>query len=379
MKTTSNDGIQRCAFYVVDPAQAVVRCLAVCFSLLLVEHAAADTQRITPAEYKSHIERQRQSVESMLVSFESHLEFDEETLAAGRLAGRTHDMKVTVAFARGKGYAQRQWTGYFSDNQRYEDEMVSVFTGTDNRIRTGKKLQVQADKSAYSELNTYLSGLLWPRTEAELEECRANPGESHYLPYFLEAPGWEVQEREETIRGVSCVVLARADGRQTLWLDPRRGYAMIRYEHLNPFENTVKWTVDYDDFREVLPDFFLPWSNVGTHDMIDAKTKEPYTLRAVLTVSQLQVNDVPESLFTLEPQEGEFVIDRVQRTSYRHRSPGDGTLLDGVEEARMEMSRSNPTANASGRFFFTIMAVAFAVFTSGAIVRIAVRWRKRKG
>lgn len=327
---------------------AAAICFAATCAMLGNEAGAQNTATITVDEYKEFILQQRAKIESMSVSYELEITSDPQVETRGRLAGLTLKQKDTVAFLGDKRFRSTISTGFGSGKTPVATERTAVFDGEDCRLREAKTFKIQKEKSGYTELNLYANGLLWPSTDAEIESCRQNPSDSLFLPYFLDKDSWSVSPTLEEVGGVLCTVIGKNDSSRTLWLDREKGYALVRYEQLNPVPGESKWTFVYSAWEEDVPGIFFPRHIVGTHVIVEDRTSERIgELTSTLTVSALQANDVSESLFTMDPQPGELVIDSVNRTITHFNPHDDDTLERSIATASGQMLQND---RGAGRF-----------------------------
>jgi hypothetical protein len=295
--------------------------------------AASDPRPFDAQEYHRLIVEQRGKITSMQGTYEAQTRPDELAEQSGAMKGQTKFTRISFAWAGDKRMRKElsEWVG--RNERTNKDQSVNVFDGKEFRRREDQMLQIQAPKSAYSELNAYLSGLKWPITEGELARAKHKPAESQYLPYFLEAPNWRVRPKTESVDGTECVVLEQGGGGRRLWLDPKRGYCMLRLEHDKPANGYAQWVNQYRDFREVLPGVFLPTEIVGANIFSSSSKGSKGTLTTTLKVTDLQVNNVPDSVFVLEPSVGDFVVDKTTNQMYRYAPTDDRTLEVSVDQA----------------------------------------------
>ena len=328
-------------------------------------HATGAEQDEIVTRLREQIVTQRQRVQSMIVTYRAQLTCDASVKESGRLAGRAVEQTETVAFKGRKRYARSEASALDDSSRPYKSERVSVYTGVDQRRRESKALQIQRDKSAYSELNLYANALLWPTTDAELQSCTVNPASAHFLPHFLDDPSWHTVPGRHVIGSTECIKLSTGSASRQLWLDPERGFAIIRYQHDRPVEGEHRWLFDYEDFTRIDDSLFLPRRIVSRHDMADLKTDEPVgTMTNTIQVTDLKVNDVPESLFVLNPLPGELVIDNTRRTIYRFHPVTDTTLDQSIEQATGATLRT-PNTSLYWRLFVVInicVAVTIGAF-----------------
>jgi hypothetical protein len=282
---------------------------------------------ITAAQYKNLIIAQRGRVKALRGTYVSETKADTAAEKAGLMRGQSSRSTVHFAWLGNKRY-RAETSNWISQGLRpFSTESTNVYTGSEFRSRQNKSFRIQAGKSAYSELNAWLSGLKWPLTTAEMEQATSNPTDSLFLPYFLDAADWRTRAQLESTNGVSCVVLEQASGSRRLWLDPQRGYCLVHFEQQHPAPGFKEWINDYTDFQEIGPGFFLPCKAIGRNIYEDASGNVTGVLTTTIAVSNLTANDVPESLFVLEPQTDDSVVDSIHKVLYTY-APRDETTLD---------------------------------------------------
>jgi hypothetical protein len=133
---------------------------------------------------------------------------------------------------------------------------------------------------------------------------------SSRLEEFLVSAHYVIQPALEDVEGSSCVVAAGPGVR--LWLDPRIGYALRKKEGIDRGTKLLAERYIYRDFKQVLPGTWLPqmlqWERCGPPLAPPSVRGEPL-LRYTYKVTRLSANNVPDSLFELEPIPGWIVWD----------------------------------------------------------------------
>ncbi len=334
---------------VCAPHDAVEAVVAIVLGFLATSALAAGAPpaNIGVDEYKQLVVKQRAAIQSMRISYQTALTYDSALVEPGLIKGITLNSKATVAFKGAKCYSQFSSNGISVEGRPSKENATSVFTGTENRCREGSTLQIRPERSSLSELDAYRNAMLWPVSGSDLTWCQSNPTETYFLPYFLDAATWQVLPDRQKRGKVACIVMKKTDGSRELWLDPARGHCLIYYRQDRPWDGTLRCTTDYEDHREVLPGVYWPRRIVSTHERSDPRTgKFLGKTQNVLELLGLEINNVPDSLFTLNPRPGEWVTDSVRRVSHRYYPSNDATLIDVVEEARREYgARTTPRAS----------------------------------
>lgn len=326
---------------------------------------------ITVDQYIQLLQEQRDAVRSLLVSYDTSAEYDPRVEQSGRLSGLMLTQSDILAFSGEKRFAKVVSKGRDSNNLAIVAERTTVFTGIECRRREHKTFVIQSDKSAYSEINLYTNSLLWPISDMERESCSGDPATVHFLPYFLMGGGWIVSRDSNATTSDQTVRLENADASRSLWLDPNLGYALVRYIHKNPIPGESQWEFIYSQHKEVLQGVYLPYEILIRHDITDLKSKALLgSITSLLKVTQLTVNNVPDSMFVLEPQPGETVVDRINRTIYKYNPPGANTLDRATEEASAFVERQ-PKTNRLLRYLIPVNVAA-------AIIAVGVWWIRRR-
>lgn len=134
----------------------------------------------------------------------------------------------------------------------------------------------------------------------------------HGLPAYLDRdPGWAVELNTDAAGGVACVVLrgerredrggAKIDVRERWWLDPKRGFAVVRREITWGDGTWYRW--ENARFEEVAPGCWLPLASAATQSAPGWADPSAPAYRTRITVRRLQVYDVPVRLFEPTPPE----------------------------------------------------------------------------
>ena len=173
-----------------------------------------------------------------------------------------------------------------------------------------------------------------------------NDRKDRRLPDAFGLGGFEVHSTPQEVDGSPCVVVTRP-GRETYWLDPKVNYGVRQYERLTPGPDVLRERWQNRDFAEVAPGVWLP--KVCTRDLCGPPlAPAPYRgvpmLRFTYSITALQLNNVPDSLFELRIKPGALVADATrlprkgdenQYVSYR--MPADASQLEkAAEQALLE-------------------------------------------
>jgi hypothetical protein len=120
-----------------------------------------------------------------------------------------------------------------------------------------------------------------------------------------------VQPATEWVEGVRCVVVKNPD-REKIWLDPKLGYALRKRDILDPESKRLRWRWLSRGFVEVETGVWLPkecWQEVCGPSAAPAPYAGKPLLRYVYTVTKLNINNVPDSLFEMRIEPGLTVLD----------------------------------------------------------------------
>ncbi len=217
------------------------------------------------------------------------------------------------------GYTQSYFTGETFDvlyvlNRYYETL----------RIAPGEFPSTKVRAEFYIECTGW-----WPPDDTTLP-----PGldPSTLLHLALADPSCRVLSETGEAGGVRCVVVEIAD-RDRLWLDPSRGFAIVRREFTGP---SVRLHYENSDFREAVPGVWLPWR---VRRVVTAKGnpgaggdgREVILSDADRTIGLLQVNNVDDAIFTFHPEPGTLICD-LDRKAVRQ-VPGGLDMLDDIVRA----------------------------------------------
>ncbi|GIX00546.1 MAG: hypothetical protein KatS3mg111_3878 [Pirellulaceae bacterium] len=352
-------------------AYVVLLCAALCQPVL----AQGTTARITIPEYKRLLAEQRRSIKSMRFTVSSELKFDKAVERAGLLRGAVLSSKIQIYWSGEKHRSERRVKSINSNGMPATENTISVFDGAINKARevAGQKYILQKELSNLSVIDEYRNALLWPISPSELDWCRKSPSETYFLPYFLNEEEWDVLPELAARDSIDCVVFRKRDGTRELWLDPRRNYCLIYYWQKKPLRDTLRWSNAYSAHEEVLTGVYLPTKIVITHEMADPSNLNHRLGNIVneIEITNLSVNDVPDSIFTLGPEPGDWVIDNIEGKSYRFYPNGDTTLEDSVNESIYNFGKRFGVGSMRSIFFALniILMLALAGYYIGRAFR----------
>ena len=143
-----------------------------------------------------------------------------------------------------------------------------------------------------------------------------------FLPECLEnnASNYLVQSSMESVDGNACWVV-EYPGMDKLWLDPTRGYAVLRrIYHWNPGKPR-KFEIHNHDFKELAAGLWLPFAQVvDKYASIAAEERslwDKVTSRMHYQVKEAAVGSVAEEVFKIPIPEGLLVFDDARGIEYR--------------------------------------------------------------
>jgi hypothetical protein len=204
--------------------------------------------------------------------------------------------------------------------------------------------------------------------------ARPAPRLDDQLPAALSAVAqssmYQAGSRLEQVEGRWCQIL-EYPGRDRLWLDTDRGCAVVVRQISYPSVDRVH-RVEFADFRELLPDVWVPFTLRNLHY---ERTAEGAVGRIVkdarLTVLRVQLNEaVDDARFRFEPLPGS--AGQVEGEPLRQVVPGGEEFLDEVVEwirhrAPLAGTTEGQTSRARGSDF------ALGALLGG-VVGIALLW-----
>ncbi|AGA28230.1 hypothetical protein [Singulisphaera acidiphila] len=196
---------------------------------------------------------------------------------------------------------------------------------------------------------------------------------STLLHVALADPACRVRPELEETGGVPCVVAEIAD-RDRLWLDPVRGFAIVRREFIGP---SVRIRYENSDFREAAPGTWLPWRilrvvTTRTNPAAGETARDVVLSESDRTVGLLRVNDVDDAIFTFRAAPGTLIHDLDHKKV--HQVPGGLDMMDEIIRAgRKFLIGGRAPSLASTNNPPPILAWALAVSALPALVLIGKR------
>jgi hypothetical protein len=132
------------------------------------------------------------------------------------------------------------------------------------------------------------------------------------LPDALGDDDVHVRPAPEEVDGSSCVVVELRKNHRMLWADPKLNYALRQWEVRTTDTNRLVWRYHLRDYKPVAPGVQLPFLIVQDRGAPQApeEFQNSPLMRWTMRVTHVGVNNVPDSMFTLELKPGMMVTDR---------------------------------------------------------------------
>jgi hypothetical protein len=211
---------------------------------------------------------------------------------------------------------------------------------------------------------------------------QADSRASWRLPDALEGDNVSLRPNRESIDGHSCVVVELRKRAIVLWCDPACNYAVRQWEGRKPDTKILCNRYHLGDYRQVAPSVWLPFLIV--QEACAPTAPAPYQNVPLMTytfrVSHLQVNDVPDAMFTLEAPAGTRVSDRTiaghEDRPVMYQRPVDASRLDATI-AQALARQAGKTVPPSGNKWILLVGANVAVVCA-AILLFVVRRRRRR-
>lgn len=364
----------------VAAAHYFVSLLTLLCGVMLAGHTFGqdDGSALSVGDFKRRLVQQRADIRSMQFTVLSKLSYDQEIERAGLLRGVVLLSQVRVSWSGKKHRSERSTKSINSNGDSVSENSLSIFDGTENVARESdsQKFIRQEELSNLSVIDDYRNAMLWPVSPSEIDWCEKNPSVTYFLPYFLVEGDWDALPKLQMRDSISCVVFRKKDGSRELWLDPARNYCLVYYRQERPTGGTLRWSNAFSKHVEFSPGIYLPTKITVTHEKADPADTSKLLGKIVneIAVTNLSVNDVEDSVFALEPESGDWVIDNQSGRSFRYYPDGDTTLEDGVAESMQNYGK--PARATSLRSIF--LAINLFLLLLGLAAYFAGK-RLRKG
>lgn len=154
-----------------------------------------------------------------------------------------------------------------------------------------------------------------------IREAKPNETGLPYLPEFLKAnkAQYRVLSNQENVDGTPCWVVEWA-GMDKFWVSPERGFAVLRRISHWGLNKPLKVEVENQDYREVRPGFWLPYTQVEhIYAKVAAEKKDIWDkVTCINTYKLLEFSfaEVSASQFEVKLPPGTKVIDVVREFMY---------------------------------------------------------------
>ncbi len=194
------------------------------------------------------------------------------------------------------------------------------------------------------------------------------------LSKLLQEQDFEIQGSEE-IGGTTCLKIAGLA--QRIYVDPKRGFAMVRRELLDEDSGLVGVRYLFQDFSEVQTGIWLA-RKIITETFDGSRPMA----RTTLKVLEIEIEDVPDALFSLTIDSGTTISDlRHTRRSddgaweiVNYRIPANPADLDQVVAAAVKQQEQFGLAAKRGS---SVRPVLLAVNLLAIIVICIVMFKRR--
>ena len=345
-------------------------------------------------KYYSEIETESQDIEAAtaLVMKDSPKRFEGKVEITGMISYAELAKKLPLV---GKRKGQRILT-YDGSAVREKSERPAKIKGTDEPVYfvhefAGK--DVMYLPLSYVEFTLY--GPLLPGTVGD-----DNARKKNRIPEMFAEPKGPVSAGREKVGQTECVAVEMA-GQGKVWLDPQRGFAMLRREYYT--EGITEMRLEAEGFAEVLPDVWMPRTLTRTDfggPQVGKELRGKPLTRAVMRVTKFEANK-PEhaTVYVLKPPAGAVVFDMTRRPvdsqgksieaplpkgnipSVSYVQPANEADLEAVikraEEDQGIMIQGSTPPPAWSRTRKTVVAAGLGL--AAAIVAFLVWDRRRKG
>ena len=156
---------------------------------------------------------------------------------------------------------------------------------------------------------------------SSIREGKPNGPGLRYLPGYLKAnmAKYHVIPKQENLNGVACWTV-EWDGMDKFWVSPERGFAVMRRISHWGLNEPLQVEVENQDFREVRPGYWLPYTQVEhIYAKVAAEKKEIWDkVTCINTYKLLEASftEVPVSQFEVKLPPGTRVVDMARQFIY---------------------------------------------------------------
>ena len=198
---------------------------------------------------------------------------------------------------------------------------------------------------------------------------------------FPEVPlsgSFAVRPAPEDFDGARCVVVENR-GRERIWFDPVRNFAVRKHEILAPDADFVAQRRINTDFTEVSRGIWLPktcYREICGPPLSPEAYRGKPLYRDVLLVSRISVNDVPDSLFVVNIPPGDEVFDGTRATHEDaahelvvYKMPADASLIDETVRNKLaEEADRRAQEKRKQYFWYGVLGVNLVIIAIIAII-----------
>jgi hypothetical protein len=247
------------------------------------------------------------------------------------------------------------------DGQIFRALNTRTASGWMQRTRNG---HIDYDLYCYQ---TFIGGIL----EYEFPEIR-HIKSFFWLPESLkngryQVKGWEQQD------GQRCLLI-EDPGLDKIWVDPARGYNVVRRELREGIGDPLHLVAQMSEFHKIGPQTWLPfrvvWQLYGERDRpaVAGKVVEERDI----TVADATLDPQPDSLFVLVYPTGSTVIDGEREVAFKTVAPNENPFDAGVGQAIAE----NPPVR--GRSSRILPLIILNIIVIGALLVVYLKLKKRR-
>jgi hypothetical protein len=295
--------------------------------LVLPSRILAQHLNLTFDELIAVITAQRSAVHSMRGSFVAQTSADSLAKASSLMKGMGEKSSVDFAWSGEKRYLKSNDQMRSDNGRSLNVAAVNVFDGTECRRREQRSFLIQKEKRPELEGDQLMYALFWPIGEDQIKHVKEDPENTEAIPYCFRTPGWKIGSLPVTVDGVPCIVVEKRKPGRRYFFAPSLGFCLLRAEFDQPHPIIKRMVRDYKDIKEVARGFYFPKEITSVDDRCDEQGNPTGRLTTRLVVLDIQINNVPDSVFVLKPEAGDWVVDNIKGTVYTF-APSDDKTLD---------------------------------------------------
>ncbi len=276
-------------------------------------------------------------------SLQIHFTLTHEQLAGGRtFAFRTADVKAYRRDDKRRVGIQAELFNGSTMRRDYAWDGSEATSINADSLNTGDYYITAAIQNNMYVYNYYLRYMSYPEGWPPGLPFARRDGDAsaHWLPKLLSdnAVNFRPCPERATREFDGCAVV-EWPGREVLWFDMSKGYALRKRESHDPMTGALKERTTLRDFQEVGGGVWLParieWEEFFSPGEQAARSDKPKSRRKV-EVSGLSTLHLPDSVFRIPAPEGVTVHDTKRRVFYTRYGTGANPILASAEQARMK-------------------------------------------